>query len=162
MTDIGKPAPEFDVMNQEGERVRLSDYRGKNVILFAFPTAHELSMGCNTQACGFRDEFPKVEAGNAVVLGFSPDSVQQLKKWHTSRKLQYDLLSDPDHKVLEAYGAIDSGLFSGITRGVRRSYWVIDGDGIVRDQQIGVSPGESVKKALASLAQITAAEKAKV
>lgn len=157
----GQAAPDFELANQDGVRVRLSDFRGRNVILFAFPKAHDFSFGCNAQACGFNDELPQFEAGNAVVLGISGDSIADLKKWHTSRKLTYDLLSNTDHKVIETYGAWGIPILGFVdVPMVKRSYWVIDERGIIRDMQVNVGPGESVRKALAALERLKAMQSA--
>ena len=79
MPAIGQQAPDFELLNQEGQPQRLSDLRGRRVILFAYPKA--ATPGCTTQACGFRDNFPQIEAGAAVVLGISPDEPAALLKW---------------------------------------------------------------------------------
>lgn len=150
MPQIGEAAPDFALPNQDGEIVNLTDYRGRMVILFAFPKAD--TPGCTAQACGFRDAFPNFEAGNAVVLGISNDSSEQLKKWKIAQKLPYDLLSDADHTVLDAFNAWGMsvfGLFS-LPR-TARSYWVIDENGIIIDGQVGISPSASVEKALAAV-----------
>src|SRR5262245_50078403 len=99
MPSIGEQAPDFTLPNQDGKMVKLSDYRGKKVILFAYPKAD--TPGCTTQACGLRDNFPRIQAGNAIVLGLSPDQPEDLRKCIDKQKLPYDLLSDPDHKILE-------------------------------------------------------------
>lgn len=150
MPDIGKMAPDFELMNQDDEPVRLSDQRGKKVIIFAFPKAN--TMGCNNQACSFRDVFPQIAAKNALVFGVSSDSTATLAAWKKRQQLQYDLLSDPQHIMLDAWDAwgIDLKLFK-LPLGATRSYWVIDEKGILVDQQIGVRPAESVAKALASV-----------
>lgn len=152
MLTIGQPVPDFVLLNQDGEQVRLSALRGKPVAIFAFPKANEMSFGCIAQACGFRDEFPRIEATGALVFGVSADSVQQLKKWHTGRKLQYDLLSDPDHIMLERWGAWGIPLM-GVVKVpiVNRSHWVINADGVLVAQQINVAPGESAPKVIAAL-----------
>lgn len=147
MPEIGKPAPDFRLQNQDGKWVQLSDYRGKKVVLFVFPKAD--TMGCNIQACGFRDEFETISAANAVILGLSADSPEALKKWKVKKKLQYDLLSDTDHKTLEEWaGWHDSPLNLIGVRIIDRSYWVIDEQGIVIAGKAGIGPNQSVRRAL--------------
>lgn len=147
---IGDTAPDFELLNQDGKSVKLSDYRGKKVILFAYPKAS--TPGCTTQACGFRDNFPKVESSNAVVLGISPDEPKDQKKWKDRENLPYDLLCDTDQKVLEAYGVWgEKSMFGKKYMGVVRSHWVIDENGVLVDVQVGVNPTQSVERALATL-----------
>lgn len=156
MPQVGQTAPDFELLNQDGEAVRLSDYRGRRVIIFAFPKAN--TMGCNNQACSFRDVFPQIESQNAVVLGVSSDSVETLAAWKQRNHLQYELLADPDHKMLDAWDAWGFNLFIiKLPISATRSYWVIDEDGILVEQQIGVRPQESVDKALAAVARLAAA-----
>ena len=150
MPTVGQAAPNFELLNQDGKTVRLSDFRGRRVIIFAFPKAN--TMGCNNQACSFRDVFPQIESHNTVVLGVSSDRVDVLASWKRRQKLQYDLLSDPDHKMLEAWDAWGFNLFViKLPISATRSYWVIDEHGILVDQQIGVRPQASVDKALAAV-----------
>lgn len=146
MPAVGEQAPDFELKNQNGETVRLSDYRGKKVLLFAFPKAG--TSGCTAQACGLRDAFPRFEAVNAVVLGISPDRPEDLKKWQQEENLPYDLLSDPDHRVLEEWGVWgEKSMYGNTYMGVIRSHWVIDEDGRIADAQVKVSPAESVERA---------------
>ena len=146
MPAVGEQAPDFELKNQNGETVRLSDYRGKKVLLFAFPKAG--TSGCTAQACGLRDAFPRFEAVNAVVLGISPDSPEDLKKWQQEENLPYDLLSDPDHRVLEEWGVWgEKSMYGNTYMGVIRSHWVIDEDGRIADAQVKVSHAESVERA---------------
>lgn len=143
----GQPFPDFALPNQDGQTVRLSDLRGKKVILFAFPKAN--TSGCTTQACGFRDRFPQVSTANAVVLGLSPDEQKDLKKWKEKEGLQYDLLSDVDQTLLNALGIWqEKSMYGKKYMGVVRSHWVIDEEGNVIDEQVKVTPEDSVKKAL--------------
>lgn len=147
MPQIGEPAPDFELPNQDGQPVRLSSFRGKKVIVFAYPKAG--TSGCTTQACGFRDQFPKIEANGAVVLGLSPDAPKDLLKWKRKENLPYDLLSDVDHQVLEAWGAWgEKSMYGKKYWGVIRSHWVIDENGIVVDAQIKISPEDSAQKAV--------------
>ncbi len=150
MPNIGDPAPDFELPNQDGQPVRLSRFRGQKVILFAYPKAG--TSGCTTQACGFRDQFPRIEAGGAVVLGISPDAPKDLLKWKRKENLPYDLLSDADHQVLEAWGAWgEKSMYGKKYWGVIRSHWVIDENGVVVDAQIKISPEDSVQKAVQAL-----------
>jgi peroxiredoxin Q/BCP len=150
MPSIGETAPDFELPNQDGKSVKLSDFRGKKVILFAYPKAG--TPGCTTQACGFRDAFPRIGESNAVVLGISPDQPADQLKWKAKENLPYDLLSDPDHTVLEAWGAWGEKSMYGKTYwGVIRSHWVIDENGVIEDAQIKISPQDSVAKAVAAL-----------
>ncbi|MBE2267956.1 MAG: peroxiredoxin [Anaerolinea sp.] len=153
MLTIGELAPDFELPNQDGKNVRLSDFRGKKVVLFAFP--HANTMGCNNQACGFRDEFEEFRTHNAVVLGISCDPQAVLQEWKANKNLPYDLLSDTTHEVVQAWGAWGIPMF-GIIKVpmINRSYWVIDEDGVLIDQQINVLPGTSVKKALEAVERV--------
>jgi len=151
MPQVGEKAPDFELKNQDGETVRLSDFRGKKIVLFAFPKAG--TSGCTTQACGLRDEFPRIEGANAIVLGLSPDQPADLLKWKQKENLPYDLLSDPDHAVLEAWGVWgEKSMYGKTYMGVIRSHWIIDEEGTVVDAQVKVSPTESVERATRFLA----------
>lgn len=150
MPAIGTIAPDFELINQDGETIKLSDFRGKKVILFAYPKAG--TSGCTTQACGLRDEFPKIDSANAVVLGISPDAPTAQKKWQTKENLPYDLLSDEDHSVLEAWGAWgEKSMYGKKYEGVIRSHWVIGEDGTILDERIKISPKDSVAEAVKSI-----------
>jgi peroxiredoxin Q/BCP len=150
MPTIGETAPDFALLNQDGQTVRLSDFRGRKVVLFAYPKAG--TSGCTTQACGLRDAFPNLHARNTVVLGISPDEPKDQLKWKQKENLPYDLLSDPDHSVLEAWGAWgEKSLYGKPYMGVIRSHWVIDEHGVVIDVQSPVSPKDSVERAVAAI-----------
>lgn len=147
MPAIGETAPDFELLNQDGEPTKLSDFRGQTVILFAFPKAD--TPGCTTQACGLRDNFPQFENVNATVIGISPDAPAALKKWQDKENLPYTLVSDPEHTVLEAWGAWgEKKMYGKSYYGVIRSHWVIDAEGNVLDEQIKISPKQSVEKAV--------------
>jgi len=147
MPQIGEKVPDFELLNQDGETVHLSDLRGHKVVLFAFPKAG--TSGCTTQACGFRDTFPKIEIANATVLGLSPDQPKDLLKWKQKENLPYGLLSDPEHKVLEMMGAWgERSMYGKKYMGVIRSHWIIDEEGTLLDAQIKVSPTDSVERAV--------------
>lgn len=150
MPAVGEKAPDFELLNQDGEMVKLSDLQGKRVVLFAYPKAG--TSGCTTQACGFRDNYPKIEAGDAIVLGISPDEPKALKKWQDKESLPYDLLSDPEHKILESWGAWgEKSMYGKKFMGVIRSHWIIGADGTIEDEQIKISPKKSIEQALKAL-----------
>ncbi len=150
MPAVGDQAPDFELPNQDGETVKLSDFRGKRVLLFAYPKAG--TSGCTTQACGLRDEFPKFEAANAIILGISPDEPAALRKWKDKEQLPYDLLSDPEHKVLEEWGVWgEKSMYGKTYMGVIRSHWLIDEEGKIADEQVKVSPKKSIEKAVKAL-----------
>ena len=143
MVAVGDTAPEFELLNQDEETVRWKDLRGKKVVLFAYPKAN--TPGCTKQACGFRDRMPVMEAADAVVLGISPDKPAALKKWKDKQSLPYDLLSDPDHEVLEALGAWgEKSMYGRKYFGVIRSHFIFGEDGSVLDAQVKVSPAKSI------------------
>jgi peroxiredoxin Q/BCP len=150
MPQTATPAPDFELLNQDGQAIKLSDLRGQKVIIFAYPKAG--TPGCTTQACGFREVFPQIQTHKARVFGVSPDSVQDLKKWQAEEGFPYDLLSDPDHAMMAAWGAWGERSMYGKTyMGVIRSHWVIDEEGRVLDEQIKVSPKDSVALALKAI-----------
>ncbi|MDZ4769368.1 MAG: thioredoxin-dependent thiol peroxidase [Chloroflexota bacterium] len=150
MPNVGDLVPDFELSNQDGRMIKLSDYRGKRVVIFAYPKAG--TSGCTTQACGFRDQFPKFEAHNIVILGISPDAPKLQAKWKTAESLPYDLLSDEDHQVLAQWGAWGEKQMYGKTHeGVIRSHWIIGEDGRLIDAQLNVKATDSVSKAVETL-----------
>jgi thioredoxin-dependent peroxiredoxin len=150
MLTIGKPAPAFTLLDQDGRTVKLADFRGRTVVLFAYPRA--ATPGCTKQACGFRDNHAAVQAAGAVVLGLSPDPPAALERWRRKEGLPFPLLSDPDHAVLARYGAWgEKSMYGKKYEGVVRSHFIIGPDGKLADVQIKVSPQDSVARALAFL-----------
>ncbi len=124
----GDPAPSFRLQDQSGRTVDLADYRGRRVVLFVYPAA--MTPGCTKEACEFRDSEAALQAAGFVVLGISPDPVATQARFAERDSLGYPLLSDPDHAVLERYGAW--GMKQNYGRwyeGVIRSTFVIDGEG---------------------------------
>ncbi len=147
MPAVGEKAPDFELLNQDGETVKLSDFRGQTVILFAYPKAD--TPGCTTQACGLRDNFPQFQEKDATVIGISPDQPEALKKWIEKIELPYTLVSDPEHKVLEAWGAWgERNMYGNKYMGVIRSHWVIDPEGVIIDENIKISPKNSIEQAI--------------
>jgi peroxiredoxin Q/BCP len=147
MLQIGEMAPDFELMSDENETVTLASLRGQRVILFFYPKAG--TSGCTTQACGFRDSFPQIEAAGATVVGISPDAPKQLAKWKAAEKLPYTLLSDPDNAVATAYSSYgEKSLYGRKYLGVIRSHFVIDAEGRLEDVRVKISPKDSVKFAV--------------
>jgi peroxiredoxin Q/BCP len=152
MLKIGDIAPDFELLNAEGNNEKLSDYRGQRVVLFFYPKAG--TSGCTTQACGFRDNFPRFEAVNATVIGVSPDKPVALAKWKAEENLPYALLSDPEHEVAERYGVWgEKKMYGNSYMGIIRSHFVIDPEGILADVQFKVSPKNSISRALNSIGE---------
>src|SRR5512142_2484138 len=101
MPKVGESAPDFELLSDEGKPVKLSDFRGKKVILYFYPA--DFTSGCELQACSFRDAYPEIEAKNAVVLGVSPDGVDSHKKFREALHLPFHLLADTDLAQLKAW-----------------------------------------------------------
>jgi peroxiredoxin Q/BCP len=147
MLNIGDNAPDFELVSDEGKLVKLSDFRGQQVVIFFYPKAD--TPGCTTQACGFRDNFEVIEAANTAVLGISPDAPKALVKWKKKQNLPYPLLSDPEHEVAEAYGVWgEKTMYGRSYMGIIRSHFVVDAAGKIADVQFKVSPKDSVAKAV--------------
>jgi peroxiredoxin Q/BCP len=127
---VGNQAPDFELQNQNGDLVRLSDYKGKTVVVYFYPKA--MTPGCTTQACGLRDANEAYASRDIVVLGLSPDPYERLKRFESKYDLNFNLLSDPDHSVAESYGAWGLKKFMGREfMGILRSTFVINPDGVV-------------------------------
>jgi thioredoxin-dependent peroxiredoxin len=127
----GRTAPSFDLKDAAGNKVTLSDFKGKDVILYFYPK--DDTPGCTKEACGFRDLWSEIEALGAVVLGVSADSGESHQKFAQKYKLPFPLLSDPDRKVMERYGAWgEKNMYGKKTMGVIRSTVWIGPDGKVK------------------------------
>jgi peroxiredoxin Q/BCP len=147
---VGSLAPDFALSADDGQIVRLSDYRGQRVVLYFYPK--DDTPGCTTQACGFRDNYVEIAEQNAVVFGISPDDVKSHVKFRTKFDLPFRLLADEEHKVAELYGVWGEKSMYGKTYfGIIRSHFVVDEDGKIAEVRYHVSPEESVQGALAAL-----------
>jgi len=126
---VGNVAPAFTLLNQDGDRISLKQFKGKkNVVLYFYPKA--MTPGCTVQACGIRDRKKAFAKANTVVLGVSPDPVAKLQKFIDKQDLNFDLLSDEDHAVTEKYGAWGLKKFMGREfMGVLRTSFIIGKDG---------------------------------
>jgi peroxiredoxin Q/BCP len=131
MLQAGEPAPDFTLSESGGRAVSLADLAGKNVILYFYP--RDDTPGCTKEACGFRDAWGDLRALGAVVIGVSPDASASHVRFAEKYRLPFQLLSDPDHKVMEAYQAWGEKTMYGrkVTGVIRSTVW-IDPDGNVR------------------------------
>jgi len=135
----GDVAPDFELSDQDGETVRLSDLRGGTVVLYFYPKAD--TPGCTTQACGIRDHRPDYEAAGATVVGVSPDPVEAVKKFHDGQGLNFTLLADEDHAVCEQYGTwVEKNRYGRTYMGAQRATFVIDADGVIAHVIPSASP----------------------
>ena len=126
----GKRAPAFTLSADDGTRVKLSELKGKPVVLYFYPKDN--TSGCTREACAFRDRKAEIEKLGAVVLGISPDSVESHARFREKYHLNFPLLSDPDHKVAEKYGAWREKNVCGKRKmGIQRSTYLIGADGKV-------------------------------
>lgn len=126
--DIGDKAPEFTLEDQNGKKVSLKSFKGQHVLVYFYPRA--MTPGCTVQACSLRDSESKLNKEGIVVLGISPDPVKKLKAFEIKDKLNFTLLSDPDHQVAEAYHSWGPKKFMGREYdGILRQSFLIDGKG---------------------------------
>jgi thioredoxin-dependent peroxiredoxin len=146
----GKAAPDFELQSDTGETVKLSELRGKPVVLYFYPK--DDTPGCTTEACEFRDAYDVFRERGAVVLGVSPDDVSSHEKFKTKYELPFTLLADPDHHVAEQYGVWGEKKFAGKTyMGINRSTFLIDADGNVARAMLGIKPAGHASAVLDSL-----------
>ncbi len=147
---VGDTAPDFVALTDTGDRVRLSDFRGKKVVLYFYPK--DDTSGCTAQACGFRDDYPTITEKNAVVLGVSPDGLKSHQKFKSKYQLPFTLLVDEDHQVATAYGTWgEKSMYGRKYFGIVRSHFVIDEQGRIADVQYDVNAKQSPGKALAAI-----------
>ena len=129
--ETGSAAPAFSLSNQDEQQVSLSDYSGHKVIVYFYPAAS--TPGCTTQACDFRDNINSLKSAGFKVLGISPDAPSKLKKFKDKEGLNFELLSDPDNKIQEAYGAYgEKSMYGKTYMGTIRSTFVVDESGKIQ------------------------------
>ena len=152
MIEQGNAAPDFELPDQDGRIVKLSDFRGQSVVVYFYPKAS--TPGCTNQACGVRDHRADYEQANAVVLGVSPDPVAKVKKFYEKEGLNFALLADEGHRVADVYGVwAEKSMYGKTYFGNERTTFVVDPDGKVAEVLRKVKPAEHDGLVLEALAR---------
>jgi len=148
--DPGDKAPEFTALTQEGKTVSLTNFRGKDVVLYFYP--RDDTPGCTKEACGFRDAFAEFQEKGAVILGVSTDPIKSHAKFATKYKLPFILLADEEKKIVQAYGVWGEKRFMGRKyQGTHRVTFLIGPDGKIKNIWPGVKPEEHAAEVLSSI-----------
>jgi peroxiredoxin Q/BCP len=143
--EVGDKAPAFRLPDADGNSVSLTDYRGRRLVVYFYPAAS--TPGCTKEACDFRDNLTDLNDAGIDVIGISPDKPEKLAKFRDAEKLTFPLLSDPDRKVLTAYGAYGEKMMYGrAVQGVIRSTFVVDEKGKIEVAQYNVKATGHVAK----------------
>ena len=146
----GQQAPDFELRTDRGEAFRLSAHRGQPVVLYFYP--QDDTPGCTVEACAFRDRRDEVAKKGALVVGVSPDGVESHAAFRDKFSLNFPLLADPDHRVAEQYGAWgEKNMYGKKSMGIRRSTFLIDGQGVVRKAWKKVDVQQHDQQVLAAL-----------
>jgi thioredoxin-dependent peroxiredoxin len=142
----GDKAPAFNLTDQDGKQVKLADFKGKKVLLYFYPKAD--TSGCTKQACSVRDARQDLHHREIIALGISPDAVEAQKKFDKKHALVFPLLSDPDHKVAELYGAWgEKKMYGRSFMGIVRSSFLIDEAGKIMGAWYKIKPENTVPEA---------------
>ena len=154
MLEAGQTAPDFTLPDQDGRDLTLSELRGETVVLYFYPRAD--TPGCTVQACGVRDRGGDYDRAGARVIGISPDSVENVKKFAGKFDLDFTLLADADHAVAEAYGTwVEKSMYGKKYMGVQRATFLIDLDGRIATVFPKVSPKTHDDVVLDALADLS-------
>jgi peroxiredoxin Q/BCP len=152
MIEQGDEAPDFELPDQDGRVVKLSDLRGQPVVVYFYPKAD--TPGCTTQACGVRDRQADYSKAGAVVLGISPDPVAKVKRFHDKQALNFSLLADEGHAVADSYGVwVQKSMYGRTYNGNERTTFIVDPDGRVAAVLRKVKPAEHDDLVLKALEQ---------
>lgn len=150
MLKIGTEAPDFTLPDQNGTMHKLSDYRGKKVILYFYPKDN--TSGCTKEACGFAERYPQFQEKDAVILGVSKDNVASHKKFEQNYQLPFTLLSDENKEVLQKYEVWkEKNMYGRKTMGVVRSTYLIDENGIIVKAMEKVKAADNPQQMLEAL-----------
>ncbi len=154
MIEQGDTAPDFELPDQDGRAVKLSDFRGQPVVVYFYPKAD--TPGCTTQACGVRDHRADYAKVGSVVLGISPDPVAKVKKFHEKYDLDFALLADEGHAVADAYGVwAEKSMYGRTYFGNERTTFIVDAEGKVAEVLRKVKPAEHDALVLAALEELS-------
>jgi len=149
---VGTKAPDFTVLTDAGEKLKLSSLKGRKVVLYFYPKAD--TPGCTKEACGFRDEMPRFAGADAVILGVSPDPVKAVAKFKEKYGLPFTLLADEEHKVAEKYGVwVEKSMYGKTYMGVARTTYIIDAEGRIAKVFPKVKVEGHTAEVLAALAE---------
>ena len=149
MLSEGTKAPAFTLPDQNGQMHSLSDYAGKKVVLYFYPK--DMTSGCTSQACNFRDRYPQFQEKGAVVLGVSKDTVESHKRFEEKQGLPFTLLSDTDLEVITAYDVRKIGKDGKPTKSLIRSTYLIDENGLIIKAFGGVKAKDNAAQMLDAL-----------
>lgn len=147
---VGQQAPEFELMDNEGNLHKLSDYRGQMTVVYFYPK--DDTPGCTKEACSFRDTYADYKQAGVEIIGISPDSEKSHSKFIQKYELPFILLSDPDHQVCEAFGVWGLKKYMGREyEGVYRTTFIIGPDGIIKRVFENVKPADHSQEVLAEV-----------
>ena len=154
MISVGDKAPQINLKDADGKTVKLSDFKGKKVVLYFYP--RDLTPGCTKEACGFQADSKKIQLKNAVVIGVSTDDEKSHQRFREKYDLTFPLLSDPEHKLADAYGVWqEKNMYGRKTWGVKRTTFIIDEQGRVAHVFNKVNVAEHSKEVLEKLDQLS-------
>lgn len=147
---VGKKAPAFKLLDDEGKERSLAEFKGKTVLLYFYPK--DMTPGCTTEACTLRDKMNDLKDLGVVVLGVSKDSVESHKKFKEKERLNFSLLSDPDMKMLESYGVWkEKSIYGKTFLGISRESFLINGEGVVVKHYAKVKPADHADEVIADV-----------
>lgn len=152
MTELkhGDAAPDFCLKDQDGKAVKLTDFKGRKLLLYFYPKAD--TPGCTAQACSIRDSFTDLTGKGVASAGISPDKVNEQKKFAGKFNLPFQLLADEEHKIAEAYGVWgEKSMYGKTYMGIIRSSFLIDEKGVIIQAWYKVKPEDTVPNAIAAL-----------
>jgi peroxiredoxin Q/BCP len=150
LPEVGQPAPDFEGIADNGEKISLSDFKGMEFVLYFYPRAD--TPGCTKEACSFRDDYSAYEEAGIAIIGVSPDTVKKQAKFKNKWDLPFPLIADEEHNIADAYGVWGPKKFMGREyEGVHRTTFIIDKQGKIKQVFENVKPAEHSKEILAAV-----------